>query len=112
MREVKDEPVPSVIAQFRIKNSPEVFMKGPLATIAISAIVLMANEASAQHRQSTQTHVSQVPHVFSQTYGNVPRSAAQYPSPRGNYGDMYQSNSLGRQSFINPDREFPVPDHE
>jgi len=85
-------------------------MQGPLAIIAISAVVLMANEANAQHRHSTQTHVRQVPYAFGQTYGYVPRAAA--PSPRGNYEDMFQSNSLGHQSFVNPDREFPVPDHE
>ena len=87
-------------------------MRGSLATIAIGAIILMANEASAQRRHGTQMQLRQVPHAFTQTYGYVPSPAAQYQSSRGKYENMFQSDSLGHQSFVNPDREFPVPDHE
>ena len=91
-------------------------MKGRLVIIALGAIVLMANEASAQpssqHRASGQTHVRHLPRVFSHTYGYAPRPAPENQSRRDRYQDVYQSDSLGRQPFPNPDRVFPAPDRE
>jgi hypothetical protein len=90
-------------------------MKGRLAIIAVGAIALMASEASAHtnshHRVTTQTHVQHVPGVFEHTYGYVPPPASQNESLRDRYQNIYESESLGRQSFPNPDRAIPPP-HE
>lgn len=90
-------------------------MKGRLAIIALGAIALMANEASAQtnshHRATSQTHVRHVPGVFAHTYGSVQLPASQNEALRDRYQNIYESESLGRQSFPNPDRAIPPP-HE
>jgi hypothetical protein len=90
-------------------------MKGRLAIIALGAIALMANEASARtnshHRATGQTQVRHAPGVFTHTYGYVPLPGSQNESLRDRYQNIYESDSLGRQSFPNPDREIPPP-HE
>jgi hypothetical protein len=81
-------------------------MKGWLVTIAVSAIALVANEATArtisQRHAYYQTHVRQMPGVFASAHGYATRQAPQ---------NQFESGSLGRQPFPNPDRVFPVPPH-
>ena len=90
-------------------------MKGRLIIIVLGAIALMANEATAQtnsqHRASSQTHVRHMPRVFAHTYGYAPRPVPQTEALRDRYQNIYESESLGRQSFPNPDRAIPPP-HE
>jgi hypothetical protein len=90
-------------------------MKGRLAIVALGAIALMANEASAHtnspHRATSQTHVRHVPGVFAHTYGYAPRPVPQNEALRDRYQNIYESESLGHQSFPNPDRAIPPP-HE
>jgi len=97
----------------RVDSKPqEVIVTGKLIIIALGAVVLMANAASAQQRPNGQSQVRHLPRVFGQTYGYVPRPAQQDQSRQNRYQDIYQSDSLGRQSFPNPDRVFPAPEHE
>jgi hypothetical protein len=63
-------------------------MKAKLAIIALGVSVLMANGANAPHRTSGH-----------------PRGTPQYQSS----GGLYESYSLGHQSYPNPDRELYVP---
>jgi hypothetical protein len=75
-------------------------MKTKLAVIALGALVLITNEASAQHH--TRRHMS--------GWYSLPASAQGY-----GYGyhwppGVYASHSLGRQSYPNPDRgPYPTP---
>jgi hypothetical protein len=81
-------------------------MKAKLAIIALGALVLMANGANAQHRTSGQTHVRHLSRTFGQAFGYTPRETPQYQSS----GGVYESYSLGRQSYPNPDRgPYPTP---
>ena len=85
------------------------------AAVAIGALFLMANGASAQHRANSHaannhaaaSHASvrQLPRAFEGTYGYVPRQVLPRPGARD---DVYSSDSLGRQSFPNPDRDFSI----
>jgi hypothetical protein len=75
-------------------------MKANLAVIALSALVLMANGANAQHRTSSQTNVRHVSRMFGQAYGYAPQEVRRYQSSVG----VYESYSQGRQSYPNPDR--------
>ncbi len=52
-----------------------------------------------------KTHSRALPRILRQTYGFAARQTPQYLRFR----DIYQSDSLGRQSFPNPDRDFDGP---
>lgn len=90
-------------------------MKGRLIVATLGAIVLVANQASAgprsHHRASPPMHARQMPPAFARTYGYVLRPASQGRSLGERYNHIYESESLGHQSFPNPDRVLPVPDH-
>lgn len=73
------------------------------AAVAIGALFLIANEASAQHRANGH-NVRHVPRAFERTYGYVSRQVPQFGPAR----DVYSSDSLGHQSFPNPDRDFSI----
>jgi hypothetical protein len=70
------------------------------AAVALGALFLTASEASARHANG-HNNVRHVRHAVEQTNGFVSR---QY-DPRT---DVYSSESLGRQSFPNPDRDFSI----
>ena len=72
------------------------------AAIAMGSLFLMANEASAQHRANSHVDARHLPRALERTYGYVPPQAPQLGPGR----DVYFSDSLGRQSFPNPDRDF------
>ncbi len=74
------------------------------AAIAVGALLLMANEASAQYRADSRIHVPHLPRAFERAYGFVPRQVPQF-SPGS---DPFYSNSLGRQPFPNPDRDYSI----
>jgi len=76
-------------------------MKARLAVI--TALVVMANEASAQrvHGRMQVRHMSHTPF-----YSQVPRPVIRDRS------NMYESDSISHQWFANPDRLLPVPSHE
>ncbi len=79
--------------------------KGKIAAaIAIGALLLMANEASAQHRADSHTNGRHRLRTFEPTYGYVLRQVPRYDAA----GDVYFSNSLGYQPFPNPDRDFSI----
>jgi hypothetical protein len=81
-------------------------MKAKLAVIAFSALVLITNEANAQHRTKGQTRGWRPLPMFEQSYGYVPQLRAGHHSPPG----VYESYSLGGQSYPNPDRgPYPTP---
>jgi hypothetical protein len=81
-------------------------MKTKLAVIALGALVLITNEASAQHH--TRRHMNgwySLP-ASAQGYGYGLQSRTSYHWPPG----VYASHSLGRQSYPNPDRgPYPTP---
>src|SRR5258708_5360233 len=52
-----------------------------------------------------KTYNRTAPRVLRQTYGFAAQQTPQYLRFR----DIYQSDSLGRQSFPNPDRDFDGP---
>jgi hypothetical protein len=81
-------------------------MKAKLAiAIALGALALMANGANAQHRTSAQTNARHLSRIFGQAYGYA-QEVRRYRSPVG----VYESYSLGRQSYPNPDRgPYPTP---
>ena len=81
--------------------------KAPVA-IAVAAFFVMANAASAEHRAGGRAGPRHLPRAFERAYGYVPR---QPPAPAPRYdsrADAYSSDSLGRQSFPNPDRDFSI----
>ena len=75
-------------------------MKTKLAVIAFGALVLITNEASAQHHTRRQMHGWYPLHALRQSYGYVPQFRTGHHWPPG----VYKSYSLGRQSYPNPDR--------
>jgi hypothetical protein len=81
-------------------------MKAKLAVITFGALVLIANEANAQHRTKSHTHGWRPLRMFSQSYGYGPELWTGNHLPPG----VYQSYSVGRQSYPNPDRgPYPTP---
>jgi hypothetical protein len=68
------------------------------AIIAIGAIFLAANAVGASVR------VQHLPRSFDRAYGYAPRQVTRYNSR----ADVYSSDSLGHQSFPNPDRDFGI----
>lgn len=67
--------------------------------IATSAILLIANGASAQHRAASHASVTHPPRAF-----DFPRQTPRYNS----HSNVYSSESQGPQSFPNPDRDFSI----
>ena len=73
-------------------------MKVKLAVIAIGALVLMANEASARHQTSAPRPVRHPPPTFGQASGHVLRQTPQ----------LYHQKTF--TSYPNPDRgPYPTP---
>jgi hypothetical protein len=70
------------------------------AAVALGALLLTASEASARHANS----YNNVRHAVEPTYGFVSRQVRRY-DPKT---DVYSSESLGHQSFPNPDRDFSI----
>jgi hypothetical protein len=79
-------------------------MKATLAIIAFGAVALMAHGANAQHTTGSQSQVRHLSRTFGQAYGYARREMPQYQSS----GGLYESYSLGHQSYPNPDRELYV----
>jgi hypothetical protein len=77
-------------------------MKRLSVIIAMGAIALMANGAGAQPRR---THTGKTPHAVTNTYGYARYAAPQNLAPEDRYQNVFESNSLGHQSFPNPDRD-------
>jgi hypothetical protein len=73
------------------------------AAVAIGALFLTPSEASARHANG-YNNVPHVRHAVKRTYGLVPRQVRRYDPGT----DVYSSESLGRQSFPNPDRDFSI----
>jgi hypothetical protein len=94
--------VTTVIAT--IQRRPIMSAKSKIAAAVAGALFLVANGASAQHRANSQVSVRHLPGAFQPTYGYVPRQVSQH----GVASDVYSSDSLGRQSFANPDRDFSI----
>jgi hypothetical protein len=69
-------------------------MKAKLAVIALGALVLMANGATAQPRTGSQTHVRHLSRIFGQARGYAPRETPQY---------VYESYSRPANNNLNPD---------
>jgi hypothetical protein len=76
-------------------------MKRLSVLIAMGAIALMANGASAETHSRHRAHQTV---VNSYAYAPVPVRESQSLSDR--FQHPYESESLGRQSFPNPDRVF------
>jgi hypothetical protein len=73
------------------------------AAVALGALFLTASEASARHANG-YNNVRHARHTVERKYGFVSRQVRRY-DPRT---DVYSSESLGRQSFPNPDRDFSI----
>jgi Zn-dependent M28 family amino/carboxypeptidase len=73
------------------------------AAVALGSLFLTASEASARHAND-YNNVRHVRHAVERTYGFVSRQVRRY-DPRT---DVYSSESLGHQSFPNPDRDFSI----
>jgi hypothetical protein len=69
--------------------------------VALGALALMANEASAQHRAKSAPHLQHALRAFGQSYGSVPAQAPRIPSAQ----NVYESYSGGSQRYPNPDRD-------
>jgi len=86
-------------------------VKMVLLPSALAAGLFVASTASFARNDATyvspkgKTYNRHLPRTFRQTYGSVAPQAPQYLRFR----DIYQSDSLGRQSFPNPDRDFDGP---
>ncbi len=74
------------------------------AAVAVGALLLTANGASAQHRSTGHAAMRHVPHAFQGAYGFAPRPVAPY----GPNGGAYFSNSQGHQPYPNPDRDYSI----
>jgi hypothetical protein len=74
------------------------------AAVAIGAIFLVAKEASAQLRANSHTNVRHLPRSLERTYEHFPSQVPRF----GDRRDVYSSDSLGHQSFRNPDRDFSI----
>jgi hypothetical protein len=83
-------------------QSQEAFMKRLSVITALGAIALMANGASAQPGRA---HVGKTPHATVSSYGYAGHAASPSPASEDRYQNRFESNSLGRQSFPNPDRD-------
>jgi len=88
----------------------EEIVTAKLAVIAVSATVLVANAASAQHRAAGKAHTQPMPHVFGQTYGYAQSPAP--PDQQRRTDRPYESDAGDHHWYVNPDRLFPVPPHE
>jgi hypothetical protein len=73
------------------------------AAVAVWALFLTASKASARYADG-YNNVRRMRHAVELTYGFVSRQVRRY-DPRT---DVYSSESLGRQSFPNPDRDFSI----
>jgi len=96
---------PPVGARMATRNDRmEVIVKGKSVVTAVGALVLalapLAGEAGA--RTAVRAHARHVPQRFAPTY--APRQAPQN-QPSRSYGDIYQSDAQGHQSYPNPDRD-------
>lgn len=76
--------------------------RNKIASVAIGALFVVTNgAASAQYRAKGQPHL---PRPSKGTHGPVPRQVPRYDPSK----DVYYSESLGHQSFSNPDRDFSI----
>jgi len=83
----------------------EVIMKAKLAVIAIGALVLMANDASARHQTDAPRSVRHPPRIFGQAMRQTPR----LPSSKDIYRS-YRSYPQEHGYYSNPDRgPYPTP---
>ena len=82
-------------------------MTSNLKTLASAAALAVAVAASCgpafarSHRAEGATHVQHALRNSGQAYGYVPQASSSR--------DIYESYSLGHQSFSNPDRDFWGP---
>jgi hypothetical protein len=81
---------------------PNLKMLASAAALAVAVMVSSDPAFAYSHKAGRATHVEHTSRNFGQTYGSVSRSS---PSSR----DIYESYSLGHQSFSNPDRDFWGP---
>ena len=73
------------------------------AAVALGALFLTASGASARHAYG-YNNIRHVRHAAEQRYGFVSRQIRRHDPET----DVYSSESLGRQSFPNPDRDFSI----
>jgi hypothetical protein len=87
----------------------EVSMKRLSVLAAMGAIALMAGGASGDASAATvsrhRAHLVKAPQTIVRSYGAVQRPAAQ-AKPYDRLAHPYESDSLGKQWFPNPDRVF------
>jgi hypothetical protein len=92
-------------------NLPIVALKMLLSLSIFAAGLSLVSAASFARNDGTyaspngKTYSRALPRILRQTYGFAAHQTPQYLRFR----DIYQSDSLGRQSFPNPDRDFDGP---
>ena len=77
-------------------------MKHLSVIIALGAIALMADGASAQPNRD---RAGKTPHAVVNTYGYARHAAPQNPASEDRYRNVFESISQGHQRFPNPDRD-------
>jgi hypothetical protein len=76
--------------------------KNKIACVAVAALFVVTNgPASGQHRGH---NLPNLPRASKRMHGPVPRQVPLYDPTK----DVYYSESLGHQSFPNPDRDFSI----
>jgi hypothetical protein len=81
-------------------------MKTRIAVITLSALALGVFGATAQAKPHGDTQLRQLPRTFGQAGARVQVDVPRLPTSAG----IYESYSLGRQSYPNPDRgPYPAP---
>lgn len=71
---------------------------------AIGALFVTMTDAASAQRQANGNNIRQLPRASERTYGHASRQVRRY-NPAS---DAYYSDSLGHQSFPNPDRDFSI----
>jgi hypothetical protein len=80
-----------------------------IAAVALIAGTLAANAAGAQRSANRHAGVGHLPRALENAYGYAPRQSLRSEAPPyEGRRDAFSSDSLGRQSFPNPDRDFSV----
>jgi hypothetical protein len=81
-------------------------MNTKIAVIILSALALNAFRTTAQSKPHSEAQLRHLSRTFEQAGANIRVDVPRVPAP----GAIYESNSLGRQSYPNPDRgPYPAP---
>jgi hypothetical protein len=75
------------------------------AGLSVDSTASFARDDAIYAPPNGKAYSRHLPRIFRHTYGSVAHQEPQY----SRFRDIYQSDSLGHQSFPNPDRDFDGP---